>query len=62
VTVADRDGRTAIDFGVYGVPETFLVDAQGIVRFKQIGALTTQALRNQLLPAIAALAAPAGAQ
>ena len=56
-TVADRDGRTAIDFGVYGVPETFLVDAQGIVRFKHIGALTDEAMRARLLPAIAALPA-----
>jgi len=57
-TVADRDGRTAIDFGVYGVPETFLVDAQGIVRFKHIGALTDEAMRAKLLPAIAALPPP----
>ena len=61
-TVADRDGRTAIDFGVYGVPETFLVDAQGVIRFKQIGALTAESLRERLLPAIAKLAAtPSGA-
>ena len=60
-TVADRDGRAAIDFGVYGVPETFLIDAQGVIRFKQIGALTPQALREQLLPAIARLASHASA-
>ena len=53
--VADRDGRTAIDFGVYGVPETFLVDAQGVIRFKHVGALTVEAVRGRLLPAIAAL-------
>jgi cytochrome c biogenesis protein CcmG, thiol:disulfide interchange protein DsbE len=53
--VADRDGRTAIDFGVYGVPETFLVDAQGVIRFKHIGALTVEAVRGRLLPGIAAL-------
>ncbi len=53
--VADRDGRTAIDFGVYGVPETFLVDAKGVIRFKHIGALTVEAVRGRLLPAIAAL-------
>ena len=57
VIVADREGRTAIDFGVYGVPETFLVDAQGVIRFKQIGPLTADALRAKLLPAIAALPA-----
>jgi cytochrome c biogenesis protein CcmG/thiol:disulfide interchange protein DsbE len=55
--VADRDGRTAIDFGVYGVPETFLVDAQGVIRLKHIGALTSDMVRAQLLPAIAALPA-----
>ena len=56
--VADREGRTAIDFGVYGVPETFLVDAQGVIRFKHIGPLTGEVVRGRLLPAIAAL--PAG--
>lgn len=56
-TVADRDGRAAIEFGVYGVPETFLVDAQGIIRFKHIGALTAEAVRAKLLPAIGALPA-----
>ncbi len=58
---ADRDGRTAIDFGVYGVPETFLVDAQGVIRFKHIGAVTPEALRDKLLPAIARVAGPASA-
>ncbi|MEO6271203.1 MAG: DsbE family thiol:disulfide interchange protein [Lautropia sp.] len=58
---ADRDGRAAIDFGVYGVPETFLVDAQGVVRFKHIGAVTPEALRDKLLPAIARMAGPASA-
>ena len=59
--VADREGRTAIDFGVYGVPETFLVDAHGVIRFKHIGALTVEAVQGRLLPAIAALGrAPAG--
>ena len=50
--VADRDGRTAIDFGVYGVPETFLVDGKGVIRFKHIGAITDEALQHRLLPAI----------
>ena len=52
---ADREGRVAIDFGVYGVPETFLVDAGGIIRFKWIGPLTPAAIRDRLLPAIQAL-------
>lgn len=50
--VVDADGRVAIDFGVYGVPETFLVDAGGVIRFKQIGPLTEDVVRRELLPAI----------
>ncbi|MEP6881496.1 MAG: DsbE family thiol:disulfide interchange protein, partial [Dokdonella sp.] len=37
VVIADREGRIAIDFGVYGAPESFLVDAKGIIRYKRIG-------------------------
>jgi len=59
--VADREGRAAIDFGVYGVPETFLVDGQGVIRFKHIGALTVDAVQGRLLPAIAALGSTPGA-
>jgi cytochrome c biogenesis protein CcmG/thiol:disulfide interchange protein DsbE len=46
----DADGRVGIDFGVYGVPETFVIDKQGVVRFKQIGALTPEVLRDKVLP------------
>ena len=53
--VVDAQGRTAIDFGVYGVPETFLIDAEGRIRYKLTGALSVQTLQDQLLPAIAAL-------
>lgn len=52
--IVDYDGRVAIDFGVYGAPETFLVDAAGVIRYKRIGAITPDILRNELLPAIAA--------
>ena len=38
----DRDGRAAVDWGVYGVPETFIVDGQGIIRYKHIGPLTPE--------------------
>lgn len=44
----DRGSRTAIDFGVYGVPETFFVDAEGRVTFKQIGRMTPQLMERQL--------------
>jgi cytochrome c biogenesis protein CcmG, thiol:disulfide interchange protein DsbE len=53
--IVDNDGRTAIDFGVYGAPETFLVDAKGVVRYKHIGPLTPEVIENELKPAIAAL-------
>ncbi|MCQ4167107.1 DsbE family thiol:disulfide interchange protein [Tahibacter harae] len=55
VIVADAQGRTAIDFGVYGAPETFLVDAAGVIRLKRIGALTPDYVEKTLKPAIAQL-------
>jgi len=55
LVVVDRDSGTAIDWGIYGAPETFLVDAAGIVRWKHVGALDEAALRDGLLPALDAL-------
>jgi cytochrome c biogenesis protein CcmG, thiol:disulfide interchange protein DsbE len=52
VVAADREGRTAIDYGVYGAPETFLVDPQGIVVYKYVGPLTLEAWQTQFLPRI----------
>jgi cytochrome c biogenesis protein CcmG/thiol:disulfide interchange protein DsbE len=46
----DRDGRTAVDWGVYGAPETFLVNAQGIVVYKLVGPLTREAWAREFLP------------
>ena len=46
----DADGRVGIDFGVYGVPETFVIDKQGVIRFKQIGALTPEVLQDKVMP------------
>ncbi len=51
---ADRDRRVSIDWGVYGVPETFVVDANGIITFKHVGPLTPEAVERELLPAIEA--------
>lgn len=48
----DSDGRVGIDFGVYGVPETFVVDRQGVIRFKQIGPLTPDVIRDQIEPLV----------
>ena len=50
---ADRDNRVSIDWGVYGVPETFVVDAEGVIRFKHVGPLSPEALEREVLPAIA---------
>ena len=52
---ADRDRRVSIDWGVYGVPETFLVDADGVIVYKHVGPLTPRAIETELKPAIAAL-------
>jgi cytochrome c biogenesis protein CcmG, thiol:disulfide interchange protein DsbE len=46
----DADGRVAIDYGVYGAPETFLVDARGVIRYKHIGPLTPEVIEAKLMP------------
>ena len=61
-TGADLDGRVGIDWGVYGVPETYVVDRQGRIAFKQIGPISEQTLTSTILPLIARLgAAPSDA-
>jgi len=50
VVLSDVEGRTALDWGVYGAPETFLVDGQGIVRWKHVGPLTDNLIQQELLP------------
>ena len=55
LVVADEDGRAAFDWGIYGAPETFLVDADGVIRWKHVGPMTDDVVRDQLLPAIEAL-------
>ena len=59
----DPAGKAAIDWGVYGIPETYLVGPDGEILFKQIGPFTTESLRDKLLPTIEkamSQAAPAG--
>lgn len=56
-TGADRDGRVGIDWGVYGVPETFVVDKHGVIRDKIIGAITRQSIDERLLPLVRRLQA-----
>ena len=53
----DQNGRVGIDWGVYGTPETFIMDRQGIIRHKHIGPLTREVLTSEILPLIAALEA-----
>ena len=55
--ITDEDGQAALDWGIYGAPETFLVDARGVVRWKQIGVVDDAVIREQLAPQLAALAA-----
>ncbi|WP_045738570.1 DsbE family thiol:disulfide interchange protein [Xanthomonas sp. MUS 060] len=57
LVLVDEDGQQAIDLGVYGAPETFLIDAHGVVRYKYVGVLTQAVLAEELRPAIAALLA-----
>ncbi|MBO6887893.1 MAG: DsbE family thiol:disulfide interchange protein [Thalassospira sp.] len=51
----DLSGRTGIDFGVYGVPETFIIDGTGQIRYKHVGPITVEVLEKVLLPEIAEL-------
>ncbi|WP_057917804.1 DsbE family thiol:disulfide interchange protein [Lysobacter antibioticus] len=53
VVVTDFEGKSAIDWGIYGAPETFLVDGRGIVRWKFVGPLTDATIRDELLPKLA---------
>jgi cytochrome c biogenesis protein CcmG, thiol:disulfide interchange protein DsbE len=55
LVAVDRDGRTGIDYGVYGVPETYVIDKQGIIQYKQIGPVTPKNLRETILPLVAEL-------
>lgn len=58
----DEMGRAGLDWGVYGVPETFVIDAQGIVRHKHIGPITPQVLKERIEPLLAKLAAEAAGE
>lgn len=56
-SLSDTDGMVGIDFGVYGVPETFVIDRDGVIRLKLTGPVTPEALRNTILPLIGQLGA-----
>lgn len=50
VSAVDLDGRVGIDYGVYGAPETYLIDREGVIRFKHIGPLTADVIQGKVLP------------
>ena len=56
-SLVDPQGQLGLDFGVYGVPETFIIDRDGIVRFKHIGPITPTVLREKIEPALTRLGA-----
>jgi cytochrome c biogenesis protein CcmG, thiol:disulfide interchange protein DsbE len=56
---ADRSGRVAIDWGVYGVPETYIVDGKGMITHKVVGPISDDTIRSEIMPAIAAAKASA---
>ncbi len=51
-SLSDLDGRLGIELGVYGVPETFVIDKNGVIRYKHVGPLTPEVLQQKLLPLV----------
>ena len=52
MSIMDRDGRIGINYGVYGVPETYVIDKQGVIRYKQIGPVTPEILDAKIVPLV----------
>jgi cytochrome c biogenesis protein CcmG/thiol:disulfide interchange protein DsbE len=52
LSISDLQGRVGIDYGVYGVPETFVIDKAGVIRHKHIGPITPDALEKKILPLV----------
>lgn len=61
LVLVDSDGRSRIDWGIVATPETFLVDAKGVIRYKHVGPLTLEVWRQTLEPLMAVIAEEAGA-
>ena len=55
LSVLDLDGRVGIDYGVYGVPETYIIDKAGVIRMKHTGPVTPDDLTKKILPLVAEL-------
>jgi cytochrome c biogenesis protein CcmG/thiol:disulfide interchange protein DsbE len=52
LSVLDLDGRVGIDYGVYGVPETYVIDKEGVIRYKRVGVVTPDLLQSTILPLV----------
>jgi cytochrome c biogenesis protein CcmG, thiol:disulfide interchange protein DsbE len=52
VSLSDPEGRVGIDYGVYGVPETYVIDKAGVIRYKRIGPVTPEVLAQKILPLV----------
>ena len=52
LNVSDVEGRAAIDYGITGAPETYLIDKQGIIRYKEVGQLTPEIMQKKILPMV----------
>ncbi|MGP1676202.1 MAG: DsbE family thiol:disulfide interchange protein, partial [Burkholderiales bacterium] len=48
----DHEGQVGIDYGVYGVPETYVIDKAGVIRYKRIGIVTPEIVRDKILPLV----------
>jgi cytochrome c biogenesis protein CcmG/thiol:disulfide interchange protein DsbE len=55
LSIHDFDGRLGIDYGVYGVPETFLIDKHGVIRYKRIGPVTEEIVKQKIVPLVSEL-------
>jgi cytochrome c biogenesis protein CcmG/thiol:disulfide interchange protein DsbE len=54
-SAVDREGRVGIDYGVYGVPETFVIDREGRIRYRHLGPVTAEVWRERLMPMVRSL-------
>ena len=55
LSIYDFEGRVGIDYGVYGVPETYVIDKRGVIRYKQIGPVTREIVAQKILPLVGQL-------
>jgi len=55
LVATDADGHVGVDYGIYGVPETYVIDKAGVIRYKQIGPMTEEALRDKIIPLVKGL-------